>query len=188
MDEADSFENLLQDTEFSVLIPALALLSSAHTRAAELGYGFELENGNWKISWPEEVINGFGIQPTQFYSLNEKLDIFRVHFEPPLSLSNSYWRHIFGSAAPSLVVSYEVRDEQSSAQRPIAYPIDEEWLHWSWHVSREERLALLKRVVIAQEEFSDVVGWLDLAQRSIVDGPRSLLFRAVFDHFSRERS
>lgn len=186
MNEVDHFENRLQDLEFQILVPTLALLSCAHSRAAELGCGFEFEKNSLKLVWPDEVMQGFGLKPTDVVTSGEDRISIKVRFGPILGLGRGYWRHIFSSKSPDLVVGYEVNDDLDSSEPPLVRLIDEEWLHWAWHVSKEDRLAAMEKAVAAFEQLSDAVGWANAAQRSAIDGPRSILFTTVLEYCSRD--
>lgn len=168
------------------MAPTLALLSCAHSRAAELGCGFEIDNNSLKIVWPGEVVRGFGLEPTDVLVASDERGLVKIHFEPILESANSYWKHLFASKVPSLVVGYEVSDDQNSSEPPLVRLIDEEWLHWPWHVSKEDRLAAMKEAVASFEQLSDAAGWVKAAQRSAIDGPRSILFTTVLEYCSRD--
>ena len=45
----------LRGKEFEILIPVLSLISSANSRAMELGSGFGWSENGWQLSWPDEI-------------------------------------------------------------------------------------------------------------------------------------
>jgi len=188
MSGLDRFENHLQDLEFQILVPTMALLSCAHSRAAELGGGFGIENDSVRIVWPDEVMRYFGLKPAEVFTPSRERNFSVVRFEPVLGSGNSYWKYLFVSGAPDLVVGYEVSLDRNSSEPPVIHPIDEEWLHWTWHVRKEDRLTALEEAVGSYEQLSDAVGWPSAARKSAMEGPRSILFTEVSKYFTDDHA
>lgn len=175
MDGVEDEISQLRDAEFTVLLPTMALLSCANSRAAELGGGFELTSSGLQLRWPSEVIQGFGLSPTTAKSINGSPEVTKVYFEPVVADGPSYWSELFSSDAPALVVCYEV----SGDNPPYIASAEEHWIHWPWHVSEQERVAACEAAVAAHEKLAEGADWLALAMKASNVGPRSVLFSGV---------
>jgi hypothetical protein len=171
----------LNDREFSILLPTLALVSGANSRAMELGGGFRWGENGWQLHWPDEVAQGFGLRPSHVHKDIGQNDAFKVLFEPLVTERPNYWSTLFDLTAPALVISYEA----SSDEPPIIAPKDEEWLHWPWQVSDDEKIAALEKAIAAHEDLADQVDWVALAMRAGTNGPRSILFKNVTDYLQK---
>ena len=173
-----------QEKEFTVLLPALALISCAFSRAAELDTGFEWGDDGWMVNWPEEVIRGMGLRPTKARAADDDVDSFCVLYQPSDDCEESYWSALFGAAAPALVISYEA----SMDKPPMIYRTDYEWLHWPWYVSEEQKLAALDKAIASHEELEKNVDWPKLAEQSATVGPKSALFEGVVRQLAAQSS
>jgi len=181
MDEDETSANQLSYAEYSLLLPVMALLSCANSRAMEIGGGFDWMDRGWQLRWPVEIINGFGLSPSAAKTINGDQEIIKVHFEPVGGDGHSYWSELFGPNAPALTVCFEVSDENP----PYISPTDEHWLHWAWDVSEPERIAACETAIAAQENLAIGSNWLELATKAGTDGPRSVLFLGVKDYLER---
>lgn len=185
MDDGDSLEAYvmnLRSKEFEILIPALALISCANSRAMELGGGFGWGENGWQLSWPDEVAQGFGLRPSQSRKYKGEIDVFKVLFEPFVTERLSIWSNLFHLTAPALVISYKA----SSDEPPTISPTDEEWLHWPWYVSEEKKLAALDKAIASYEELAESVDWPKLAEQSATIGPKFALFEGVAKHLAAQ--
>lgn len=171
----------LRDKEATILLPALALVSSANSRVMELGGGFQRGESGWQLHWPDEVAQGFGLRPSHVHKDKGQNDAFKVLFEPLVTERPNYWSTLFDLTAPALVISYET----SSDEPPIIAPKDEEWLHWPWQISDDEKIAALEKAIAAHEDLADQVDWVALAKQAGTNGPRSILFKIVTENLQQ---
>ena len=172
----------MHEKEFSFLLPVAALIGSANSRAAELHYGFEWQDEGWRLQWPNEVITGMGLWPSNAQPKANAVDEFRVLFEPVEGCKVNFWYALFGSNAPALVMSYEA----SLDKPPFIYHRDDDWLHWPWYMSEDERLATLDRAIAVAEDVKAAVDWFELVKVSATGGPSSTLFTGVAAYFARQ--
>lgn len=172
----------MQEKEFSFLLPVAALIGSANSRAAELHYGFEWQDEGWMLQWPNEVITGMGLWPSNARPKADAVDEFRVLFEPVESCKASYWNALFGSNAPDLVMGYEA----SLDKPPFIYHGDYNWLHWPWYMNEDERLVTLDRAIAVTEGVKAAVDWFELVKISATGGPSSTLFTGVAAYCARQ--
>lgn len=171
----------LAHSELTILAPTLALLSCANHRAIELGGGFESALSGWQLHWPQEVVQGFGLAPTKVMASWDKVNVIKVLFEPTDGNGPSFWSALFSGSAPALVVCYAVSDDKP----PLISTADEEWLHWPWQCSEDDRLASLEGAIATFDGLSDRLGWANLAMQAATAGPRSILFKAVKEYLER---
>jgi hypothetical protein len=171
----------VKHSEFTILAPTLALLSCANHRAMELGGGFERTSSGWKLHWPEEVVQGFGLSPSKVKAGEGEQEAIKVLFEATDGGGPSFWSALFSGSAPALVVCYEVSDDKP----PLISTSDAEWLHWPWQFSEDERLASLEGAIAAFDGLTDRLGWANLAMQAATAGPRSILFKAVKEYLER---
>lgn len=177
---ADFKTTPLLDSEYTVLLPTMALLSCANSRATELGGGFRWTEGHCQLEWPTEVRQGMGLKPEKLEAVQGDKNVFKVFFEPYGSERKDYWSVLFGSQAPSLIVFYEV----SQAEPLLLAPTGDERLLWHWNVSADDQLSALDRAIEAHEILADQVDWLALSMRSADENRRALLFENVARHLS----
>lgn len=177
---ADFKTTPLLDSEYTVLLPTMALLSCANSRATELGGGFRWGEGRYQLEWPTEVQQGMGLKPERLEAVQGDKNVFKVFFEPYGSEPKGYWSVLFSSQAPSLIVFYEI----SQAEPLLLAPTDDERLQWHWNVSEDDQLLALDRAIEAHEILADQVDWLELSMRSVNENRRALLFESVATHLS----
>ncbi len=175
----DSQFDSLVESEFGLLLPVRALVSSTNSFASLSGGGFRLDNKVLTLDWPSKVINAIGLTPKE-RKIDFKFDcLTRILFTPNEErFPSSYWGMLFGDQMPGLVMEYEISDGENT----IVDHTNEAWFSWAWHVDYVSRLASIESALAAQTQFEERIGWLGLSGNA-VDGSSAELFDGVANYF-----
>ena len=175
----DSQFDSLVESEFGLLLPVRALVSSTNSFASLSGGGFRIDNKVLTLDWPSKVINAIGLTPKE-RKIDLKFDcLTRILFTPTEErFPSSYWGMLFGDQMPGLVMEYEISDGENT----IIDHTNEAWFSWPWHVDYVSRLASIESALAAQTQFEERIGWLGLSGNA-VDGSSAELFDGVANYF-----
>lgn len=163
----------LKDREFELLLPIGALITSATSKATELGGGFRVDQTGLELIWPSEVADAIGLSPSASKTATAGSDTFRLLFKPVVPPAKpSYWATLFGKEPPSLVMEYAADDGH------IVNHTHEAWLVWPWHFDTEDQRSALDRALAVHADLSEALGWF-AASRSALEGSPAELFDAI---------